>query len=471
MRHPNPFSVAVISLAILGLVLAPAAQGQAQGPWTVAMRAMQNPLPVGQCTAIEVVVRDANGATPLRPDGRQLDWQDFELSFTSAAPDAFAWSNERHRFLCAKAPTAAVAIVVAHYPGSHLLSNEILPGVNVSQQVEVYLQGVPAPAVATAAPTPPPTPAPGHPYAPSSAAGPGSSQAPTTQVVPGQPYQPPGYQPQPTPPAQSGASAAGYPQPGAPADPNAAQAYGPSSGYQPQTTVPAAPQYGASPAPTQAAGPTTPQNGAAPAPQTQVDNKPVKGLGGLFQKIGAHAKKTVGEVTSQTAENLASGANQIVDVTAQTGSGLVSGATAQASSAARSTVSGVGKSILPSKGQSDNLAAALTYGEAVFRNKLFSGSSEVLEPAGRDLVDRLAAEFKTRPGRFQIQVHVDPIENALQLSEQRAAVLKSALIQRGVEKSKVESLGYGASMLKPEIPPDGGKVSSERVVITQIKTQ
>jgi outer membrane protein OmpA-like peptidoglycan-associated protein len=454
------------------------------------MRAMQNPLPVGQCTAIEVVVRDAAGGVPLRPDGRQLDWQDFELSFTTTAPDAFGWSNEKHRFLCARTPTAASALVMAHYPGSHLRPNEVLPGMNVNQQVEVFIQGVaPGPAYSQA---PSPTAGPGQPYqAPANQPQP-TAAAPAYQPQPAAPapgYQSqptapaPGYQPQPAPPAPAGypqaapaqpypqgqpaqtaaqpvSPAPAYPQSATPADPNQAQAYAPP-GYQQPPAAP--PQYGP---------PATAAPAPAPAPATPLaDAKPAKGIGGLFKRIGEHAKKTAGEVTNQTTENLVSGANQIVDATAQTGSGLVSGATAQVSSAARSGVGGIGKSLLRPSGSSDNLAAALGYGEAEFRNQLFSANTAVLEPAGRDLVERLAAELKTRPGRYQIQVHVDPGENALQLSEQRAAVLKSALIKQGVEAARVESLGYGASMFKPEAPPDGGKPSSERVVITQIKTQ
>jgi outer membrane protein OmpA-like peptidoglycan-associated protein len=194
--------------------------------------------------------------------------------------------------------------------------------------------------------------------------------------------------------------------------------------------------------------------------------------GGFFKKLGAHIKQRASDIKNQTAENLTNSANQMVDATTQTGTGLVAGATAQVSSAARSSVGGIGKAILPSKGQADNLAVALNYGQAEFRSRLFSGGSiPVLEPAGREVVQQFAAELKTRPGRFQIQVHVDPIENALALSKQQAGVFKNALIERGVDGSRLEAVGYGATAPRPEVPPDGGPASSARLVIVPLNAQ
>ena len=120
-------------LTLLGLVFALSASAlpRTHAQWTVSMRAMQNPLPVGQCTAIEIVVTDARGATPLRPNGQQVDWQDFDLEFTAPGPEAFTWSNPRHRFLCAQAPIQSSATVIAHYPGAHLQPHERVPGVDL----------------------------------------------------------------------------------------------------------------------------------------------------------------------------------------------------------------------------------------------------------------------------------------------------------------------------------------------------
>src|SRR3954469_19869024 len=159
IKEPTMSNRMILRFALLSgicLAILLPAYGQAQ-QWTVAMRAMQNPLTLGQCTAIEVVVRDASGGTPVRPDGKQVDWQDFDLSITSTAPDAFTWSNEAHRFLCARAPTATSVLVVAYSPARHLNPAELVPGITAQQTIEVALQGVGQPAAPAA---------PGQPYVP-----------------------------------------------------------------------------------------------------------------------------------------------------------------------------------------------------------------------------------------------------------------------------------------------------------------
>ncbi|MFL5402466.1 MAG: hypothetical protein ACJ8BF_06575 [Gemmatimonadales bacterium] len=211
------------------------------------------------------------------------------------------------------------------------------------------------------------------------------------------------------------------------------------------------------------------------ATPTPAPAKPEKGGGGFFKKLGKHLKDKVGEVASQTTENLASSANQVVDATAQTGSNLVSGATAQASSTARSAVGGVASGILPFKGTADNLSTTLDQGTAEFRNKLFNSSAVVLEPAGTDLVERLAIELrlpKRSSNRFEIQVHVDPMPDALNTSMARAALFKDNLLKRGVDPARFQAVGYGALVYKPDVPPDaapGTPPSSERVVIQRIQ--
>lgn len=207
----------------------------------------------------------------------------------------------------------------------------------------------------------------------------------------------------------------------------------------------------------------TPAVGVAPTPPEP------KGAGGFFKKLGKHLKQKAGEVANQTTENLASTAGQVVDATAQTGTNLVAGATAQVSSAARTTVGGIGKGILPLAGKSDNLAATLDAGMAEFRNKLFTGTTSVLEPAGKELLNQLAPELKARQGRFQIQFHLDPIPNALQITIDRAGVFRSGLINLGIDTTRFEVLGFGATDYRPQVPPDGGQASSERMVIVRVR--
>src|SRR3954465_2185731 len=119
-------TVAIATLLLVALEATPeraSAQGQA-APLIITMRAMQNPLPPSQCTAIEVVVTDPSGQAPLRPDGKQVSGWDVDLNLLSPAPDAFGWGDDRHRFVCARAPTAPYAVVVAHYPAQALQPTE-----------------------------------------------------------------------------------------------------------------------------------------------------------------------------------------------------------------------------------------------------------------------------------------------------------------------------------------------------------
>ena len=100
-------TVAAAAQLLFGLAATPVsspAQGQAS-PLIITMRAMQNPLAPSQCTAIEVVVTDASGRAPLRPDGQQVSGWDVDLSLASPAADAFAWGDERHRFLSLSLPS------------------------------------------------------------------------------------------------------------------------------------------------------------------------------------------------------------------------------------------------------------------------------------------------------------------------------------------------------------------------------
>ncbi len=482
MSHPSiriGSTASAAALLVIGLAATPErspAQAQAS-PLIITMRAMQNPLSPSQCTAIEVVVTDANGRAPLRPDGKQVSGWDVDLSLASPAVDAFAWGDERHRFLCARAPTAPYAVVSAHYPAQSLAPPERLENVQADQSIQVLMQMAGAPAAgygqqqAVGAPN-------GYAQQPSgSTPATGYTQQQPT-VPPGQPYMPPA-----NPGAgQPGYSQSGYPQSapaqaGTPQQPSGAptqQAYAPPTNPGPG---PAAAGVSA-PAgqPTSYAGaPATPMPIPIAAP---VAAQPAeKGGGGFFKKLGKHLKDKASEVKNQTAENLASTANQMVDVTAQTGSNLVSGAAAQATSVAQSTVGGVSSSLVPSAlragGNADNLSTAVASGEAVLRMMRFIGNTDVLDATGRDLVKRLAPVLNATPGNYVIQAHVDPLPAPAEpgatqvLSEHRAAAVKAALISNGVAAGRLVALGYGTSQPLPEAPPEGGPPSSARVVIAR----
>lgn len=159
----DPWWVAVAfligPLSALGVVTS-----SAETTWMIRMRAVQSPVPVGACTPIEVITRDGSGEVPLRPDGKQLTWQDFDFALAAGA-DAFAWrdNNPGSRFLCARR-AGAVGTVTVTYPGSHLRSPQLIPGVRIQQSLQVSSTGstgapaapVPAAVRPTSTPAEPP---------------------------------------------------------------------------------------------------------------------------------------------------------------------------------------------------------------------------------------------------------------------------------------------------------------------------
>lgn len=135
------------------------AHGQA-APWKIDMRQVRLPTGNGDCAPIELVVRDADGKTPMTPDGKQVDWQDFDITLTQGAGPLKLTGNGR--FLCATAP-GATGVVTAKYPeptylagtGKGRTGKRLIPGVTASATLDVRSAGT-APQVAAAAVDPPP---------------------------------------------------------------------------------------------------------------------------------------------------------------------------------------------------------------------------------------------------------------------------------------------------------------------------
>ena len=72
------------------------------------------------------------------------------------------------------------------------------------------------------------------------------------------------------------------------------------------------------------------------------------------------------------------------------------------------------------------------------------------------IIDELAEQMATRPKlKIEIQGHTDnigKIEINQTLSEQRANAVKDALVQRGIESSRIRTRGFGMTM--PVVPND-----------------
>jgi outer membrane protein OmpA-like peptidoglycan-associated protein len=441
------------SLKVVGswLVLALGLQfGEAGAQWTIAMRVMRNPLPVGQCSYVEIVVTDADGRQgPARPDGKQVSGWDFDFAVTSSAPDAFRLQNDdaTRPFICARAPTAASATFVAHYPGRQLKPNQVVPGVELRQSVEVAMEGVPAaspPAIATAAAQPNPSSgAGGYPN--------GGYPSPGNQAT--------GY-PQPDPANPSGANPAGaYPSGGYPqGSPGYASGNGPTGGY-PSPSYPSE-----SPSSSGYAPGAYPQ--ADPAtPPTAPDAGGVRTGKQFLDRITGHAKRKASEVATNTTTHVADAAGDVVGTTLEAGSDVVKSGTGAVTGAASKQVQGVGRSLGAESSPKDpvDVAAALAAGRAVLYGLRFTEGTAMLDPSSGPLIGQIAGALARTPGQFLIEAHVDGKNSAAAqaLSEQRAAAVKAALVAAGSSPMQLAAVGYGATR------PLAGAKSSARIEIAR----
>jgi outer membrane protein OmpA-like peptidoglycan-associated protein len=467
------------ALAAVGLaftVLGATVPSRAEAQWTIAMRVMRNPLPVGECSYVEIVVKDANGRQgPPRPDGKQVSGWDFDFTVTSSAPDAFRLQNDdaTRPFICARAPTAPSATFTAHYPGRQLKPNQVVPGLELLQSIEVAMAGVPAaspqgasghaaqlnPAAAGAGPAPGGQ-ASGYPQSdPAYAAGAGAAGAyPSGGSAPAAGYPPgsggaAGYPPTGHP-AGNPSSGGGYPQ----ADP--AQAYPQGSGYPQPSGYPQAAGYPQVSGYPQAGPPQQATVGMTPAPDSGVRTGKQ-----FLQRITGHAKRKAGEVASITSTHVADAAGDVVGTTLEAGSGVVKSGTGAVTGAASKGVQGVGRSLGAASSPKDpaDVTAALAAGRAVLYGLRFTEGTAMLDPSSGPLISQIAGALARTPGQFLIEAHVDGKNPAAAqaLSEQRAAAVKAALVAAGSSPMQLVAVGYGATR------PLAGANSSARIEIAR----
>lgn len=425
------------------LIVGPFGSATLHAQWTIAMRVMRNPLPVGQCTYVEIVVKDAAGRPgPPRPDGKQVSGWDFDFTVSASAPDAFRLQNDdaTRPFICAQAPTAPTATFIAHYPGRQLKPNQVVPGVELRQSIEVAMEGVPAPG--------------------GGAPNGGYSNGPTSAGYPNGGNPPPGSQ-----------AAAGYPQPD-PANPSRADPAGayPTSGYPQPSGDPQGSEYPQATSYPQPSG--YPEGG--PAQQAQPDagaTPPAAPDAGVrtgkqfLQRIGGHAKRKASEVASSTSTHVADAAGDVVGTTLEAGSDVVKSGTGAVTGAASNQVQRVGRSLGAASSPEDpaDVAAALAAGRTVFHSLRFTEGTAILDPSSGPLISQIAGALARTPGQFLIEAHVDGTNAAAAqvLSESRAAAVKAALVAAGGSPMQLAAVGYGAAR------PLAGAKSSARIEIAR----
>jgi outer membrane protein OmpA-like peptidoglycan-associated protein len=476
----------------------------------VTVTAVPKEVTPGTCTRIVTEVRDELNRQLTLENGTPLGWSSFE--YASANGTDFEWRSlpSGEAELCAKPAAGAVTTQVTAtirgmpYNGATIVA--VAPRASSSEQASAAVPPVSPAAVPTQPYVPPGQP---QPVAAPAGAAPASASASDASQAAGAVGQGAAAGAAPgaaaaTPAASTPAGGAAAPAAGAAGgvyapsqtagaapDQGAAGAAAAGAAYAPSQTAGAAPEQGAAgaaaagaayappgagvaqgaagaAAPQPAAGAAAPQPAAgaaatqpaAPPPPQQVAAQPVKKGGGFFKKLGGHIKQRAAEVKAETSQNLTAAATQIVDTTFQTGTKLVASTTAEVTNTARLKIGGVGQKLMlfPQRGggSADNLALAISSGRAVLPEIRFTPGTSVLEPSGRELVNRLGVELRNEmaraPGiRFEIYAHVDSGASAQVLSEERAGAVKAALANYADAK-RLTALGYGASQPVPGVP-------------------
>jgi len=100
---------------------------------------------------------------------------------------------------------------------------------------------------------------------------------------------------------------------------------------------------------------------------------------------------------------------------------------------------------------------------------LFDFNGTTLKPGGHKQIARLAEVLKSAPDRrLTVEGHTDSIGSDaynMNLSQQRADVVRQALIEKGVDKDRISSTGMGKGYPVASNATDGGRQQNRRVEI------
>ena len=122
--------------AIAGAVLAPAI-AFGQSPWTTALTATLNPLPIGGCGAVALrLVDPATGDVPRSPGGDRVSISDFDFAIAGVDPfgvaGQFTAPSVWVACACQGATVRSAATVTATYPAKALAPAKAVSGVAFS---------------------------------------------------------------------------------------------------------------------------------------------------------------------------------------------------------------------------------------------------------------------------------------------------------------------------------------------------
>jgi outer membrane protein OmpA-like peptidoglycan-associated protein len=100
---------------------------------------------------------------------------------------------------------------------------------------------------------------------------------------------------------------------------------------------------------------------------------------------------------------------------------------------------------------------------------VFDAGKASLQPSAMTAIDRLAQLLSVYPERsVRIEGHTDSVGDDAtnqQLSERRALAVRDALLARGVDASRIEAAGYGATRPIADNRTEGGRQKNRRIEI------
>ncbi len=96
----------------------------------------------------------------------------------------------------------------------------------------------------------------------------------------------------------------------------------------------------------------------------------------------------------------------------------------------------------------------------------FGSASAAISARSAPLLDRLAKEARACPGNIRIEGHTDSVGRSRfnqSLSDARAAVVRAALIDRGVPAARLQSRGFGARRPVADNHTAAGRARNRRI--------
>jgi outer membrane protein OmpA-like peptidoglycan-associated protein len=96
----------------------------------------------------------------------------------------------------------------------------------------------------------------------------------------------------------------------------------------------------------------------------------------------------------------------------------------------------------------------------------FASGSAKIDARSTALLDRLAREVKSCPGRIRVEGYTDTVGRGRlnqRLSAERAAAVRAALIARGIPAARLSARGYGARHAIADNATEAGRARNRRI--------